>query len=84
MLTASEVRLLLAARKIFETGDLNKGWDGSFKGELCQQGVYVWKLNASSEFSGRRCGNNMRCNRENWDKPIDPDLLRMILCPNAS
>jgi len=41
-------------------------------------------LNASSEFSGRRCGSNMQCNRGNWDKPIDPDLLRTMLCPNAS
>jgi hypothetical protein len=41
-------------------------------------------LNACSEFSDGRCGSNMQCNRENWDKPIDPDLLRMILCPNAS
>jgi hypothetical protein len=40
-------------------------------------------LNACSEFSDGRCGSSMQCNRENWDKPIDPDLLRMIPCPNA-
>lgn len=29
---------------IFETYDLNEGWDGRFKGEECQQDVYVWKV----------------------------------------
>ena len=28
---------------IFESFDIKKGWDGYFKGRLCQQGVYVWK-----------------------------------------
>jgi gliding motility-associated-like protein len=27
---------------IFETHDINKPWNGYYKGELCQQGVYVW------------------------------------------
>jgi gliding motility-associated-like protein len=30
--------------KLFETGDLNAGWDGTFKGEECKADVYVWKL----------------------------------------
>jgi len=29
---------------IFETNDINKGWDGFYKGRICQIGVYVWKL----------------------------------------
>ena len=30
---------------IYESWDLNKGWDGYFKdGTLAQQGVYVWKV----------------------------------------
>jgi gliding motility-associated-like protein len=29
---------------IFESYDLNEGWDGRFKGEECQQDVYVWKV----------------------------------------
>jgi hypothetical protein len=41
-------------------------------------------LSACSEFSVCRCGSNMQCNRVNSDKPIDPDLLPMILCLNAS
>jgi PKD repeat protein len=27
---------------IFETYDINKAWNGYFKGKLCAQGVYVW------------------------------------------
>ena len=27
-------------QKVFETHDLNEGWDGTFKGEPCQNGVY--------------------------------------------
>jgi gliding motility-associated-like protein len=28
---------------IFESMDINTGWDGYYKGQLCQQDVYVWK-----------------------------------------
>lgn len=28
----------------FETRDINAGWDGRFKGDLCQEDVYVWKI----------------------------------------
>jgi len=27
---------------IFETYDINRPWNGYYKGQLCQQGVYVW------------------------------------------
>ncbi|MDT8374994.1 MAG: PKD domain-containing protein [Bacteroidales bacterium] len=27
---------------IFETFDINRPWNGYYKGQLCQQGVYVW------------------------------------------
>jgi len=30
--------------KLFETSDLEKGWDGSYKGKACKEDVYVWKL----------------------------------------
>ncbi|MBX3165504.1 MAG: gliding motility-associated C-terminal domain-containing protein [Bacteroidetes bacterium] len=30
--------------KIFDTKDTNAGWDGTFKGEDCKVGIYVWKL----------------------------------------
>lgn len=29
---------------IFESNDLNIGWDGYFKGQLCDPGVYIWKV----------------------------------------
>ncbi len=29
---------------MFETSDLNQGWDGTFKGQLCSPAVYVWYL----------------------------------------
>ena len=29
---------------IFETYDVNIGWDGYYKGTMCQQDVYVWKV----------------------------------------
>ncbi|MBI2269207.1 MAG: PKD domain-containing protein [Bacteroidetes bacterium] len=30
---------------IFETLDIKIGWDGYYRGKLCQQDVYVWKAN---------------------------------------
>lgn len=29
--------------KLFETKDINKGWNGYYKGKLCKTDVYVWK-----------------------------------------
>ncbi len=29
---------------IFESTDINIGWDGYYKGQLCQSGVYIWKV----------------------------------------
>jgi hypothetical protein len=29
---------------IFESGDINIGWDGYNKGQLCEPGVYIWKV----------------------------------------
>jgi PKD repeat protein len=29
---------------IFETSDINLGWDGYNKGQLCDPGVYIWKV----------------------------------------
>ena len=29
--------------RLFHTTDINKGWDGYYKGSKCEQGVYVWK-----------------------------------------
>lgn len=32
-----------AGQRVFTTEDLEKGWDGKFKGQPCKQDVYVWK-----------------------------------------
>jgi PKD repeat protein len=32
---------------IFESNDINIGWDGYFKGQLSKPGVYVWKVRGS-------------------------------------
>jgi gliding motility-associated-like protein len=32
---------------IFETNDLNTGWDGTYKGNKVQVGVYVWRIIAT-------------------------------------
>ena len=29
---------------IFESNDVNIGWDGYFKGQLSNPGVYIWKI----------------------------------------
>ena len=29
---------------IFESNDINIGWDGYYKGRQCQTGVYIWKV----------------------------------------
>jgi gliding motility-associated-like protein len=33
--------------KVFETKDINKGWDGRYNGGNCNEGVFVWYLNAT-------------------------------------
>jgi hypothetical protein len=32
---------------LFESNDINLGWDGYFNGQLINPGVYVWKINGS-------------------------------------
>jgi PKD repeat protein len=32
---------------LFESKDVKRGWDGYYRGELCRQDVYVWKVNAT-------------------------------------
>ncbi|MGE0566938.1 MAG: PKD domain-containing protein [Bacteroidia bacterium] len=32
---------------LFDTKDVNEGWDGYYKGKLCTQDVYVWKISAT-------------------------------------
>jgi gliding motility-associated-like protein len=54
--------------KIFESRDLCKSnsqscsWDGKFKGQLCDEGIYVWKLHAVSESRASRNGGVLEKN----------------------
>jgi len=32
---------------LFETKDPEEGWDGYYKGKLCTQDVYIWKVTAT-------------------------------------
>lgn len=37
---------------IFETDDLQRGWDGTYKGVMSQQDVYIYKIKARGEIAG--------------------------------
>lgn len=32
---------------VFESDDINRGWDGYYREELCPQGVYIWRVTAT-------------------------------------
>jgi gliding motility-associated-like protein len=36
---------------IFESHDVNLGWDGSYKGRLVKEGVYTWKIRLKSVYT---------------------------------
>lgn len=43
----SEFHLTIFSKRgmlVFESHDINYGWDGYYKGQLCDPGVYVWKV----------------------------------------
>jgi PKD repeat protein len=43
----SEYQLKIFSRRgvlIFESNDINIGWDGYYKGQLSESGVYIWKV----------------------------------------
>ena len=52
---------------LFESNDVNIGWDGYYNGRLCEPGVYIWKVR----------GNFI--NREPFIKMGDVTLLNSIL-----
>lgn len=39
--------------KLFTTYSLDKGWNGTYKGEPCKQDVYVWKASYVSEVTNK-------------------------------
>ena len=46
----TEYQLRIFSRRgilLFESNDINIGWDGYFKGQLSEPGVYVWKVRGS-------------------------------------
>jgi len=54
-LQIAEYKLEIYSRwgeKLFETNNVNEGWDGYYNGKLCKQDVYVWK--ASGKFNNGR------------------------------
>jgi gliding motility-associated-like protein len=34
---------------LFESHDISVGWDGTYKGELVQDGTYTWKITAKNK-----------------------------------
>ncbi len=38
---------------LFETTDVRQGWDGYYRGNICQQDVYVWRVNVTFEDGGK-------------------------------
>lgn len=49
---ARSYHLLITNRwgeSIFQTGNLEACWDGSFKGQPCKEDVYIWMIEVSSE-----------------------------------
>jgi gliding motility-associated-like protein len=51
-----DVRLIIFNRwgeKVFESNDINRGWDGNFRGEAVSPGVFVYFLEATLE-SGQK------------------------------
>jgi PKD repeat protein len=48
--TVADYQLRIFSRRgilIFESNDINIGWDGYYKGHLCDPGVYIWKARGS-------------------------------------
>jgi PKD repeat protein len=46
----AEYQLRIFTRRgilVFETTDVNIGWDGYYKGQLVEPGVYIWKIRGS-------------------------------------
>jgi gliding motility-associated-like protein len=39
---------------IFETDQIGEGWDGTYRGNICQDGVYTWKLRVMNSVSDRK------------------------------
>lgn len=40
-------------QKVYDKGDINKGWDGNFKGRPCPSDVYVYVIEVNY-FNGKQ------------------------------
>lgn len=52
-----EIQILVFNRwgeKIFESNDIEQGWDGTFKGKICQEDLYIYKVVAKDYFNEER------------------------------
>lgn len=39
---------------IFESNDVYSGWDGTYHGEMCQEGIYIWNIRFKDDSSDKR------------------------------
>ncbi|MFN6014118.1 MAG: gliding motility-associated C-terminal domain-containing protein, partial [Flavobacteriales bacterium] len=39
---------------IFETDQIGEGWDGTYRGNICQDGVYTWKFKVMNSITDRK------------------------------
>lgn len=39
---------------VYETNEIGAGWDGIYRNNKCQDGVYTWKLNVKNSFSDQK------------------------------
>ncbi len=52
-----EIQILVYNRwgeKLFESNDIEKGWDGTYKGKMCQEDMYIYKVVAKDYFNEER------------------------------
>ncbi len=47
---------------IFKTTEVNAGWDGMYKGQIVQDGVYTWTLEFKNEINDKKYAINGHCN----------------------
>jgi hypothetical protein len=41
-------------RAIFESHDPERGWDGTYAGALCMNGIYTWQIEFKAQYTDER------------------------------